>query len=486
VGAAGMATGAALGAAGAGLALSTGNSLTQAAGVALGGNPTLMRAAYMTSLMPGLRETRFGQMASEFAEGAVARTALGPVAAGLLVPPRPDETVNETRREAVQAYYRQPEPALRQEQLAQTFGSTTAPRLAHVFDAHSEDELLEIVDAVSAVRRANPTLPASSSGFQETVAQRLPADLVGRFQPEDLRLAVTALGATPGERDREGRREQAEQARPVQAVRNYYAAPDRASAQADLQAAFGPTAAPDMARVLDAHTEDDMTEVATAIRDLQTTQPNLNPTSDDFLRALKTQLAGATSVPLSSDTLRTLTRGLTGDSRQVVLDTPGLAQAIGAAVAGYGALRRDGTAPVPMSFQQAASAVAQSAGLPAAGDARPFGSHTAAVGHYVGQAVALNATPQQAAQAVVEVRQQGGFSYGLREALMNQASAGGRSPDEVNKAVRSLEAAARALPRSLVTGNVAPAAPTVVRPLPIRPDLTTRAAGADVAMDGEF
>lgn len=486
VGAAGMATGAALGATGAGLALSTGNSLTQAAGVALGGNPTLMRAAYMTSLMPGLRETRFGQMASEFAEGAVARTALGPVAAGLLVPPRPDETVNETRREAVQAYYRQPDPALRQEQLAQTFSPATAPRLAHVFDAHSEDELLEIVDAVSAVRRANPTLPASSSGFQDAVAQRLPTDVVGRFQPEDLRLVVTALGATPGERDREGRRGQADQDRPVQVLRDYYAAPDRASAQASLQAAFGPTAAPDMARVLDAHTEDDMTEVATAIRNLQTAQPGLNPNSDDFLRALKTQLAGTTSVPLSSDTLRTLTRGLTGDPRQVVLDTPGLAQAIGAAVAGYGALQRNGTSPVPLSFQQAAAAVAQSAGLPASGNARPFGSHTAAVGNYVGQAVTLNATPQQAAQAVVEVRQQGGLSDGLREALMNQASAGGRSPDEVNKAVRSLEAAARALPRSLVTGNVAPATPTVVRPLPIQPDLTTRAAGADVSMDREF
>lgn len=483
-GAAGMATGAALGAAGAGLALSTGNSLTQAAGVAFGGSPTLMRASYMTSLMPGLRETRFGQMASGFAEGAVARTALGPVAGGLLVPPRRGETSAGASRERLRDYYRQPPGSDTRLRLLERDFGPAAPRLTRVLDAHSRDDVTDVVEAVRTVRRAEPTLPAASDRFQAEVAARLPAASLARFEADDLRLMVTAFGAAPGEREREARREQAEADRPARAIRDYYAAPDRASGQAVLNAAFGSSAAPHLARVLDAHTEDDMTEVAAAIRSLRTSQPDLNPASDAFQRVLAGRLAGTTAVPVTLAALQTMTHAFSAVPGRVVLDTPDLARAAGAAVAGYGELNQSGNAPLPISFQQAASVVAQSAGLPVNSGERPFGAHTAAVGHFVSRAIALNVTPAQAEKVVLDVHRMGGLSEDIRAALKGSSANAGQPPDEMDKAVRSLEAAARALPRAVVAGTVS-SAPTGSQPVPRQLDLNTRAAAADVSMDGE-
>jgi hypothetical protein len=480
-GAAGMATGAALGAVGGAMVLATGSSLTQAAGIALGNNPTLSRAAYMTSMLPGLRETRIGQIAGEFTEGAIARSALGPVVGGAIIPPRRLEAHREQAAdpaEAVTAYYHPRSEKDREARLERTFGAA-APQMARVMDAHSEDELLEIVAAVKAVRQSNPTLPAGSPAFQSAVMQRLPEDVQRQFSPEDLRLVVTATGASATERERLAQRAEPEPSPSERAVRDYYQNPDRAAGYAGLQTTFGPAAAPEMARVLDAHSEDDMAEVAAAFRSLQTTQPQIAPNSDEFLRALKTQLAGVTSVPLSSETLRTLTRGFTADPSQQVLDTATLARAIGAAVGGY---RQIGGA-LPLSFEQAATTVARSAGISPQSQ-RPFGGHTAAVGNFVSQAVGLNLTPQQAAQVVVEVRQNGGLSDTLRDTLRTGAQETGRAPGEVNKTLRALEAAARALPHGVVTGQVAPAAPPVVQPVAIRPEVNPGAVTAALEMDG--
>lgn len=481
-GAAGMATGAALGAAGGAMALATGSSITQAAGIALGNNPTLSRAAYMTSMLPGLRETRIGQFAGEFTEGAIARSALGPIVGGVVVPPRRADAQRAAASdpaEAVSEYYHPRSEKAREVRMERAFGAA-APQMAHVMDAHSEDELLEIVSAVKAVRAANPALPASSPAFQSAVAQRLPDETTRAFSTEDLRLVITASGALPAERERLGRDNASEPPAAERAVRDYYAAPDRAAAYAGLQNAIGSTAAPEVARVLDAHTEDDMAEVAAAIRTVQTTQTNLNPNSDEFLRALKTQVVGATSAPLSTETLRTLTRGLTSDLGQQVIDLPSLAQAIGAAVGGY----RQTNGAAPLSFEQAASTVAQSAGLPP-NQAHPFGSHTAAVGHFVSQAVALNLTPQQAAQVVVDVRQGGQLPDGLWESLRSNPANRGSSPDELNGALRALEAAARALPRGVVTGGVQPASVPAVQPTAIRPEIQAGAVMTALEMEGE-
>jgi hypothetical protein len=481
-GAAGMATGAALGAAGGAMALATGSNLTQAAGIALGNNPTLSRAAYMTSMLPGLRETRIGQFAGEFTEGAIARSALGPIVGGVVVPPRRADAQRAAASdpaEAVSDYYHPRSEKVRETRMERAFGAA-APQMAHVMDAHSEDELLEIVAAVKAVRAANSTLPASSPAFQSAVAQRLPDETSRAFSAEDLRLVITASGALPAERERFGREAAHEPPAAERAVRDYYAAPDRATAYTGLQNAVGSTAAPEVARVLDAHTEDDIAEVAAAIRSLQTTQPNLNPNSDEFLRALKTQLVGATSAPLSPETLQTLTRGLTADPGQQVIDLPSLAQAIGAAVGGY----RQINGAAPLSFEQAASTVAQSAGLPP-NQTHPFGSHTAAVGHFVSQAVALNLTPQQAAQVVVDVRQGGHLPDGLWNALRSNPANRGSSPDELNGALRALEAAARALPRGVVTGGVQPASFSVAQPTAIRPEIQPGAVITALEMEGD-
>lgn len=461
VGAAGVATGAALGVAGGTMALATGSNLTQAAGIAFGNNATLSRAAYMTSMLPGLRDTRIGQVASEFTEGAIARSALGPIVGGAVIPARRWEARREQASdpaEAIAEYYHPRSEKARDARMERAFGAA-APHMAKVMDAHNEDELLEIVDAVQAVRRTNPTLPASSPQFQAAVDARLPGDVAGRFSGEDLRLVVNTVGATPAERDRMSKPE-AERTPAERAIHDYYHTPNQAAGYAGLQMAFGSTHAPDMARVLDAHTEDDMAEVAAAIQGLRTTHPQLAPNSDDFLRTLKTQIAGTTSVPFSNESLRTLTRGFTANPSQTVLDTPALARAIGAAVGGY---QQMGGAQ-PLSFEQAATTVAKSARLPEQPAEHPFGSHTAAVGHFVTQAIGLNATPAQAAQAVLEVRQQGGLSDGLREALMNGAKDTGHSPDDLGQAIRSLEAAARALPRSVVSGPVAPVQPAAIRP----------------------
>jgi hypothetical protein len=54
----------------------------------------------------------------------------------------------------------------------------------------------------------------------------------------------------------------------------------------------------------------------------------------------------------------------------------------------------------------------------------------------------------------------------------------------VNKTLRALEAAARALPQGVVTGQVAPAAPPVVQPVAIRPEINPGAVTAALEMDG--
>src|SRR5690606_34457316 len=351
-GAAGMATGAALGGVGGAMALATGSSLTQAAGIALGNNPTLSRAAYMTSMLPGLRETRIGQIAGEFTEGAIARSALGPVVGGAIIPPRRLEAHREQATdsaEAVTAYYHPRSEKEREARLERTFGAA-APQMARVMDAHSEDELLEIVAAVKAVRQSNPTLPAGSPAFQSAVMQRLPEDVQHQFSPEDLRLVVTATGASATERERLAQRAEPEPSPSERAVRDYYQNPDRPAGYAGLQTTFGPAAAPEMARVLDAHSEDDMAEVAAAVRSLQTTQPQIAPESDECLPAPETQLAARTSVPLRREALRTRSRGFAAAPSQQVLDTATLARAIGAAVGGC---RQVGGAR-PLSFEQAA------------------------------------------------------------------------------------------------------------------------------------
>lgn len=475
-GAAGLATGAALGTVGGALALATGSKVTQAAGVALGSNPTLARAAYMTAMLPNLRETTIGQAAGEFTEGAIARTALGPLVGGAVIPARRSDERRQADRDpqaAVSAYY-QDAPAS-QPRLERAFG-TLAPQMARVMDAHSEDELLEIVSAVQAVRRTHPTLPASSPAFQTAVSQRLPQAVAGRFSADDLRLVIAASGATDSERQRASPHEPASSPQ-EHALRDYYQNTDRAAAYTGLQSAFGPTTAPDMARLFDAHTEDDMAAVAAAIGSLRQRQPDLNPASDDFARALKGMLAGVTATPLSTATLRTLTQAFSAGPRQQVVDTPALAQAIGAAVGGY---RQMGNVQ-PLSFEQAAATVARGAGLSAADGARPFGSHTAAVGSFVSQALAVNATPAQAAQVVAEVRQQGQLSDNLREALRASAASSSHTPDELNKAVRSLEAAARALPRAVVSGPVAP--DPSPQPVAIRPEINPGAVTLSLDME---
>jgi hypothetical protein len=372
-GAAGLATGGALGLVGGGLALASGNSLMQSAGIALGNNSGLTRAAYMTSMLPGLRETAFGQGAAEFAEGALARTALGPVLSGVVLPPRRRIGLEDERVD-IQDYYRSSDSVERQTRMTSAFGAA-APRLAHVMDAHTEDEFLEIVDAVHAVRRANPSLPGSSAAFQGTVEARLPGDIAGRFTGEDLRFVVSTLGALPGETARLHAREGREEG-----------------------------------------------------------------------------------------------HSLTNPPNQII-DTPLLARGIASALAGY----QQAGAALPFSFQQAASTVAQSIGIPHE-NARPFGSHTAAVGHFVMQASQLALSPQQASQVIHEVRQQGHITTELRANLVDDPS-GGRSTEEMNRAVRSLEAAARALPHALVTGQVMPA-PVI---LPFDPHNTFNPGGATAA-----
>lgn len=363
-GALGMATGGVLGAAGTALAMGSGNSLAQSAGIAFGGNSTLLRAAYMTSLMPNLRGTRFGQVASEFAEGAVARTALGPVLAGAVLPKRATE--------------------------------------------------------------------ASNTG--DTVT----------------------------------RQNQSTQSRPEEIVRTYYQAADPRTAQAGLNTAFGPVMAPDMARLLDAHTEDDMSEVATAIRNLRVEQPQLHPTSDAFVSALKTQVAGTTSVPISTETLRTLSQGFhqaeQRASGQYVLQAPELASALSAAVSSISQNMSAGQ-PSSVTHQQATSTVAQQAGIPTAPNTYPFGQHTAAVGHFVNQAVGLNATPQQVQQSMTEARTETGLSESLKAALKRNPGNESRSSTDMNRAVRALEAAARALPQAIAIHH----APSSGQPQPIQP-----------------
>ncbi|QPC80916.1 hypothetical protein G4Y79_14500 [Phototrophicus methaneseepsis] len=375
-GAVGMAAGGAMGAAGTALALSSGNSLAQSAGIALGGNSTLTRAAYMTSLMPNMRGTRFGDMASEFAEGAIARTALGPVVAGAILPKRGIEE-----------------------------SSTTAPQ---------------------------------SRATERTEAPRT------QPQPDDI-------------------------------VRSYYQTPDRSTAQAGLQSTFGPVMAPEMARLLDAHTEDDMSEVATAIRNLRAEQPQLQPTSDAFVNTLKTQVAGSTSVPMSTATLRTMAEGFhkaeQRASGQYVLQAPELAQALASAVAG---LSQAGMMQ-PLSHQQATAAVAQSAGVMASPNAHPFGMHTAAVGHFVKQAVGLQTSPPQIAQVLTQTREQGGISEGLRAALRSNPGNETRSSGEMDRAVRALEAAARALPQAMTIGNQQPFMQ------PIQPSVQPQPGAVDIA-----
>lgn len=483
MGAAGMVTGAALGAAGGATALATGSTLSQAAGIALGNNATLSRAAYMTSMLPGLRDTRIGQVASEFTEGAIARTALGPIIGGAVIPPRRTQSRYEAApdpAELITDYYRSPDSERRTARMENGFGSF-APQMARVMDAHTEDEMLEIVGAVQAVRRANPTLPASSPTFQSAVMGRIPEEVAQNFTPQDLKMVIAASGATTTERERAAARDET----PPQerAMKDYYQAPDQAAGYAVLQNTFGPNAAPDIARVLDSHTEDDMTEVAAAIRTLQTTQPGLDPNSDDFMRALKVQLAGVTSVPISADTLRTLSAGFTSPpyvtSSQQVLQLPALAQAIGAAVGGYQQLGH----AQPISFEQASAAVARSAGLPISEGVRPFGSHTAAIGHFINQAVALQATPQQAVQVISEARQSGGLSDSLRDALRINADQGTRSPDDINKSIRTLEAAARSLPRALATGDVTPIPQPQIQPVTIRPQVNPAAVTLSLDME---
>ncbi len=459
LGAASLAGGSALGLVGGGLALTSGNSLMQAAGIALGNNTGLTRAAYLTSMLPGLRETAFGQAASEFAEGALARSALGPVVSAAVLPPRRRLGLEDERAD-IRDYYRQPDSELRQSRLTAAFGSA-AHHLAQVLDAHTEDEFLEIADAVHAVRRANPSLPASSPAFQSAVENRLPGDIAGRFNPDELRLAISTLGSLPGEGDRQRLREQHEEERPQRALRDYYAAEDKTAALTGLQNSFSPVATPELAHVLDAHTEEDMTAVASAIQSLRGAHPEAIPTSEAFIQALANRLLGVTSVPLDDTTLRTLTRGLTSDPRQQLIDTPLLASGIATALAGYQQLGAQ-----PHSFQQAAATVAQSIGLPA-DQPRPFGSHTAAVGHFFMQASALQLSPQQAQQAVIETRQTGHLTPDLRTRLLESDSASGRSADDMNRAVRALEAAARALPHSLITGSVMPA--------PVAPPVTLQA-----------
>ncbi|MCB9460124.1 MAG: hypothetical protein H6670_10790 [Anaerolineaceae bacterium] len=370
-GAVGMATGGTMGAVGTALALGSGNSLAQSAGIAFGSNPTLLRAAYMTSLMPNLRGTRFGQVASEFAEGAVARTALGPVLAGAVLPKRASE---------------------------------------------------------------------ASSNTGETSTQQ----------------------------------NRSTQSRPEEIVRTYYQAADSQTAQSGLNTAIGPVMAPEMARLLDAHTEDDMSEVATAIRNLRSEQPQLHPTSDAFVSALKTQVAGTTSVPISTETLRTLSQGFhqaeQRASGQYVLQASELATALSAAVSGITQNNSTGQ-PSPVTHQQATSAVAQQAGIPTAPNTYPFGQHTAAVGHFVKQAVGLNATPQQVQQVMTESRTEAGLSASLKAALKQNPGNESRSSTDMNRAVRALEAAARALPQALAIHHAPSAQP--IQPQPAAIEIAT-------------
>ncbi|MEQ8671756.1 MAG: hypothetical protein RLP44_01615 [Aggregatilineales bacterium] len=473
-GAVGMATGAALGAVGGAIAYGTGSNLTQSAGIALGNNSTLTRAAYMTSLLPGTRDTRMGQLASQFTEGAIARTALGPVIGGAVISPRRTQAQRATEVDPITAvgeHYHPTPKSDPQTRLNRAFGSS-APRMAHLMDAHSEDEMLEIVSAVKATRQANPTLPASSPAFQSHALSRLSSDVANRFSPEDLQLVIRAVAGTSAERERFNPPD--ETASKAQAVSDYYRAPDRDSAYAGLQTAFGTTATPELAKVLDSHTEDDMTEVADAIRSLKSTHPDLAPQSDDFLRLLKTQLAGATSIPLSSPTLRTLTAGFADSpppAPPTIINTSALANAIQSAVAGF---QQIGNAQ-PLSFEQAASTVARSAGLDDPSQSRPFGSHTASIGNFVNQAVQMQATPAQTARIVNDVRQQGKLPDDLRSALKSHPTHAGRTPDEMNKSLRSLEAAARALPHAIVIGNIAPI-PATTPPINIHVDATSTAA----------
>ncbi|MAU12440.1 MAG: hypothetical protein CL607_21630 [Anaerolineaceae bacterium] len=365
-GAVGMATGGAMGAVGTALALGSGNSLAQSAGIAFGSNPTLLRAAYMTSLMPNLRGTRFGQVASEFAEGAVARTALGPVLAGAVLPKR----------------------------AASQDSDTATSECTH--SAHSH--------------------------------------------PEEI-------------------------------VRNYYQASDLQTAQSGLNAAFGPVMAPEIARLLDAHTEDDMSEVATAIRNLRSEQPQLHPTSDAFVSALKTQVAGSTSVPMSMETLRTLSQSFhqaeQRASGQYVLQAPELATALSAAVSGMTRNNLAGQSSPGITHQQATNAVAQQAGIPTAPNTYPFGQHTAAVGHFVKQAVGLNATPNQVQQVVTEARTEAGLSTSLKAALRQNPGNESRSSTDMNRAVRALEAAARALPQAIAIHHAPSPQPMSLQPAAI-------------------
>jgi hypothetical protein len=89
-------------------------------------------------------------------------------------------------------------------------------------------------------------------------------------------------------------------------------------------------------------------------------------------------------------------------------------------------------------------------------NAHPFGMHTAAVGHFVKQAVGLQATSPQIAQILTQTREQGGISDNLRLALSTNPGNETRSSGEMDRAVRALEAAARALPQAIAVGSQQP------------------------------
>ncbi len=223
---------------------------------------------------------------------------------GYVTPARPfdrqaDAAISEYRADPVNHY----------EQLERAFGQA-APDVARLTESYDDDDFAQIVGAIRALRDDRPDLAPDSRPFEGALRQSLAAsdevsDRVLEMPPADLRALASALSYRPPADDpliARYQREDAAKSRYDQAVGNApstgspdptppfdrdvdrslsrYRA-DPVNHYGELEQTLGRTA-PDVARLVDAHDEDDLAQVVAAIRGIRDAQPGLDPRSAAF------------------------------------------------------------------------------------------------------------------------------------------------------------------------------------------------------------